>query len=213
MTEAGKINVIASDVSLMRFKEYTMKHKATHKIGTHPQLSCPVCEKRVSLASTRLEQMRVWLNTRHFQKTGDHMIEEALAGRFKEWACRNCESHKEALFPDYSKQNYGLGGPILFYNPKKMSCDTCKKEFIFEAADQKFWYEDLGFNYSSFTKNCYSCRKETRSQKLLHKKLAELLQADPKTAEQFEKLAEVYTKLGLNKKAENYLARARNKKR
>jgi hypothetical protein len=187
-----------------------MKHKAKYIIEEERKLYCPVCKKHVQERDTRLKQMEHWLDHKYFYKAGEYMMKEAMAGRFNEWACMDCERRKKALFPDYSKQNYGIGGPVMFYIPKDMNCDTCKKEFVFEAADQKFWYEDLGFNYSSYPKNCLSCRKDTRTQKMLHKQLADLLHADLKTPEQMEEIAEVYAKLSLNEKAENYLARARN---
>lgn len=187
-----------------------MKKIAKYKTEEKNKLLCPVCKEYVPLEHTRLKQIQEWLDTKWFYRGGEYMMQEIMAGRFKAWACMNCERKKRALFPDYSKQNYGYGGPILFYISKEMSCDTCEKEFIFEATDQRFWYEDLGFNEASYPKNCFDCRKETRHQKLLHKQLAELLHADPKTAEQLEAVAEVYKKLGITEKAVLFLARAKN---
>lgn len=189
-----------------------MKKIAKYKTEEKNKLVCPVCKEHVALEQTRLKQMQEWLDTKHFYKAGEHMLQEIMVGRFKDWACMNCEKKKRVLFPDYSKQNYGLGGPILFYISKEMSCATCKKEFVFEAEDQKFWYEDLGFNYSSYPKNCLSCRKETRLQKQRHKQLGELLSKDLKTPGHFEEIAEVYKQLGIVEKAELFLAKARNLK-
>lgn len=187
-----------------------MKKIANYKTEEKNKLHCPVCKEHVALERTRLKQMQEWLDTKHFYKMGEYMMQEAIAGRFKDWACIPCERKKSVLFPDYSKQNYGLGGPILFYFSKEMTCATCKKEFVFEAEDQKFWYEDLGFNDGSYPKNCLSCRKETRRQKQLHKKLGEWLNKDLKTPEHFEEIADVYKQLGILEKAALFLARAKN---
>lgn len=185
-----------------------MKRKAKYISKEQAQLVCPGCAEVVRPGRTRLQQMEGRMNAHWLN--GSSLVDKAIRKEFNDWACMDCEHAKRAIFPDYSKQNYGLGGPILFYITKVMNCDTCKNEFAFTAEDQKFWYEDLAFNYSSYPKNCLSCRKETRLQKMLHKQLAELLHAGPKTAEQFEEIAKVYTGLGLYEKAENYLARARN---
>lgn len=175
------------------------------------QLICPVCKKEVRPTLTRLQQMEGRMNARWLN--GSSLVEKAIKKEFNEWACIHCEHAKRAVFPDYSKQNYGLGGPILFYMTKEMNCDTCKKDFIFTAEDQRFWYEDLFFNDGSYPKNCLSCRKETRKIKALHKQLAELLHGDPKTAEQMAVIAKIYEQLGIEEKAKLYLARAKNLER
>ncbi|MES2133106.1 MAG: zinc-ribbon domain containing protein [Bacteroidota bacterium] len=190
-----------------------MKKIAKYITEEQRKLICPVCKTQVLLKQTRLKQVQDWLDTKWFYRGGEHMMQEIFAGRFKDWACMSCERNKRAVFPDYSKQNYGYSGPILFYISKNMTCQTCKKEFIFEATDQKFWYEDLGFNEASYPKNCFGCRRETRLQKLLHKQLAERLHAEPKTPEQLEEVAEIYIKLGITEKAELFLARAKNAKK
>ena len=190
-----------------------MKKIAKYKTEEKNKLLCPVCKEHVLLEHTRLKQMQEWLNTKWFYGGGEYMMQEIMTGRFKAWACMNCERKKRVLFPDYSKQNYGMGGPILFYISKEMSCNTCKKDFVFEAEDQKFWYEDLGFNEASYPKNCLTCRKETRHQKLLRKQLAELLHSELNTKEHFEKIAEVYKQLGITDKSTLFLARAKNKQK
>lgn len=193
--------------------EKAMKRKAKYIIQEQAQLVCPVCKEVVRPALTQLKRIADWLDTKWFFRGGEHFMQEVTSGKFRGWACIRCEHAKRAVFPDYSKQNYGLGGPILFYITKEMNCESCKKDFIFTAEDQRFWYEDLYFNYSSYPKNCLSCRKDTRKKKALHQQLAELLHDDPKTAERMRAIASVYEQLGIEEKAKLYRARAKNLER
>lgn len=190
-----------------------MRKTATYKKQEQGKLTCPVCKAPVSIEHTRIIQICEWLDTKLFYKPGAYLMQEVLAGKFKEWACISCEKTKKAIFPDYSKQKYGYGGPILFYISKNVSCISCKKEFTFEAEEQKLWYEDLSFNYCSFPKNCLECRKKIRFKKQLHKTLGDLLSSEPNTPEQLEEIAQIYQKLDLVNKAELFTARANNKKR
>ena len=41
------------------------------------------------------------------------IIKEARSRNYMDWACLTCETNRTAIFPDYKKQNYGYGGPIL----------------------------------------------------------------------------------------------------
>jgi hypothetical protein len=185
-----------------------MKRKPKYITKEQAQLICPCCQEVVRPALTRLQQMESRMDTRWLD--GSSLVDKAIKKEFNEWACMNCERAGRAIFPHYNKQNYGLGGPILFYITKEMNCETCKKDFTFTAEDQRFWYEDLYFNYSSYPKNCLSCRKETRQKKLLHKKLAELLHDDLKTADHMLAIAKVYEQLEIGEKAALYLTRAKN---
>lgn len=185
-----------------------MKRKPKYITKQKEELVCPVCAEIVRPRLTRLEQMESRMNP--YWLDGFSLVDKAIRKEFNEWACMSCERNGRAIFPNYTKQNYGLGGPILFYITKEMHCQTCKKEFTFTAEDQRFWYEDLYFNYDSYPKNCLSCRKDTRQKKLLHKQLAELLHNDPKTADQMAAIAQVYEQLGIEEKAALYSARAKN---
>lgn len=187
-----------------------MKRKAKYISKEEAQLLCPCCKEVVRPGRTRLQQMESGMNAGWLN--GSSLVDKAIRKEFNDWACLNCEHAKRAIFPDYSKQNYGYGGPILFYITKEMHCETCKKEFTFTAEDQKFWYEDLYFNYSSYPKNCLSCRKETRQKKMLHKQLAKLLHEKPETAGQMLAIASIYGQLGIEEKAQLYSARAKNLK-
>ena len=188
-----------------------MKKKAKYLLPETKELVCPLCKKKTQVEQTRLQQISIWLST-NFSYPADYYLKEAKAGRFKDWACRSCESNGHAIVPDYSKQNYGYGGPILMYVNKDLNCETCKKEFIFSAKEQKFWYEDLHFNYCAYPKSCAPCRKKIREPRILNTKLGKLLNSKDESLETLTAIADIYTKLGIQTKAEIFYARAKNKR-
>jgi hypothetical protein len=48
----------------------------------------------------------------------------------------------------------------------------CGDEFVFGAAEQKFWYETLGFRFESHATQCLACRRLRRSDRALERQLA-----------------------------------------
>lgn len=73
-----------------------------------------------------------------------------------------------ALRADVSQQNYSVC-PRHWYVDATLTCSRCSETFQFFAAEQKRWYEELGFHVESYAKNCPACRKIERTQKLLRK--------------------------------------------
>jgi len=51
---------------------------------------------------------------------------------------------------------------VSYYFDVKRNCLDCKKTFIFFAEEQKYWYEELGFNLSANSVRCFSCRKKRK---------------------------------------------------
>ncbi|HEY9844508.1 MAG TPA: zinc-ribbon domain-containing protein, partial [Candidatus Obscuribacterales bacterium] len=59
--------------------------------------------------------------------------------------------------------------PHYFYLDEPRRCVQCGQDFLFRAAEQKFWYETLKFNFHSTAIRCPACRRQRRSLKaLLH---------------------------------------------
>ncbi|MEO7113328.1 MAG: zinc-ribbon domain containing protein [Polyangiaceae bacterium] len=52
-----------------------------------------------------------------------------------------------------------MGGPIEVYGPIERTCRDCKQELVFSAAEQKHWYETLGFFIDATAVRCPACRK------------------------------------------------------
>ncbi|MCH2174573.1 MAG: zinc-ribbon domain-containing protein [Lentisphaeria bacterium] len=49
--------------------------------------------------------------------------------------------------------------PLENYYDCTVKCEYCKTNFEFTREEQKYWYEDLKFNLSSFPRLCKSCKK------------------------------------------------------
>jgi hypothetical protein len=52
--------------------------------------------------------------------------------------------------------------PKYFYVDEQRECVECGAEFLFEAKEQRFWYEQLQFNLESVAVRCRSCRAKRR---------------------------------------------------
>ena len=69
-----------------------------------------------------------------------------------------------AIRGDPSRQVYcpACHIPKYFYLDEKRECVECGNEFLFEATEQRFWYEQLQFNLHSVAIRCRSCRARRR---------------------------------------------------
>ena len=50
--------------------------------------------------------------------------------------------------------------PVTHFFDAARQCADCRSPFIFFAAEQKYWYEDLGFPLESDCIRCVPCRKK-----------------------------------------------------
>ena len=66
------------------------------------------------------------------------------------------------LWGEPAKQVFGMGGPALVFGPLERVCRDCAKAFAFSAAEQKHWYEELGFLLDSTAVRCAPCRTRRR---------------------------------------------------
>jgi hypothetical protein len=66
------------------------------------------------------------------------------------------------LWGDPSRQLFGLGGPAVMFGPPEKVCRSCREPFTFTAAEQKHWYEELGFLLDSTAVHCRQCRAARR---------------------------------------------------
>lgn len=80
----------------------------------------------------------------------------------------------EALRGDPSKQVFCSlhHVPKYFYVDEEQECVQCQESFVFEASEQRFWYETLKFNFTSVAIRCRKCRKRQRTERALHKQIA-----------------------------------------
>lgn len=76
------------------------------------------------------------------------------------WECLHI-NHASAIRADVSRQNYSVC-PRHWYVDATFKCSRCSETFCFTAAEQKRWYEELGFYVDSYPKNCPACRRNNR---------------------------------------------------
>ncbi|PZD71471.1 hypothetical protein C1752_06344 [Acaryochloris thomasi RCC1774] len=81
------------------------------------------------------------------------------------WECLHL-NHDSAVRADVSRQNYSVC-PRHWYVDATFKCSRCSEKFCFTAAEQKRWYEQLGFYVDSYAKNCPTCRHDDRKMKSL----------------------------------------------
>lgn len=62
--------------------------------------------------------------------------------------------------------------PKYFYVDEERQCVQCGENFTFQAAEQKYWYENLKFNFSSVPIRCLRCRRLRRSEHALREQIA-----------------------------------------
>jgi hypothetical protein len=80
--------------------------------------------------------------------------------------------------------------PVTHYFDAKRKCVDCARPFIFFAAEQKYWYEELGFPLESDCVRCVDCRKKQQGLELKRQRYEQLFQIQNRTPEQNLELAE-----------------------
>jgi hypothetical protein len=120
---------------------------------------------------------------------------EAVLGKAWPYGEMNAESARGRRVPntaieaDVSRQRPATV-PVTHYFDLQRVCRDCGRPFIFFAAEQKHWYEELGFPLESDCVRCVDCRKKQQKIKRLRKRYEELLAMADRTAEQTVELAE-----------------------
>ncbi len=67
--------------------------------------------------------------------------------------------------------------PRYFYLDQESTCRQCGEAFTFGAAEQKYWYETLKFNFRSVAIRCPSCRRRRRTARALQAQLSDSMAA------------------------------------
>jgi hypothetical protein len=129
------------------------------------------------------------------------------------WACDDCLGAGRALEAKPWLQVYGYGFPNFAYVDQPRSCEDCKKDFLFSASEQAFWYETLQFVAYSVPKQCPDCRKTRRKAKGVHLELGRIQAQFSGSVAELMQLADLYLELGNAAKALEHLRRAKNKTR
>src|SRR5262249_10185870 len=77
-----------------------------------------------------------------------------------------------AVRGDITRQVYCCDTPRYFYVDEPRTCVQCRRPFVFGAAEQKFWYETMRFNFASTAVRCVECRRQRRSDRALREQMA-----------------------------------------
>jgi hypothetical protein len=79
---------------------------------------------------------------------------------------------------------------VTHYFDAKRQCIDCRLPFIFFAAEQKYWYEELGFPLEADCVRCVVCRKKQQGLDLNRLRYEELCHVHDRTREENLELAE-----------------------
>lgn len=102
---------------------------------------------------------------------------------------KECRIPNTAICADISRQSPATV-PVTHCFDVMRQCHDCSKPFIFFAAEQKYWYEDLGFGLDSDCVRCAPCRKKQQGIARLREKYEELFHITDRTTEKNLEMAE-----------------------
>jgi hypothetical protein len=187
--------------------------------------TCPACGKRRDVDGQKLlraveaawfqREAAMYPPTSPFHPPADGMRGLALQGADDWfWACDRCIHAKRALKANVAKQNLGMGTPYAAYIDRPFRCEDCGAPSVFTAAEQRHWYETLGFLIWVYPKQCAPCRAGRRRKKRANRALAAALTGlDGRDPSQLEAVARLYDEIGAASKATTFRARATNRRR
>jgi hypothetical protein len=102
-------------------------------------------------------------------------------GQDADWRVISEPLPKGFLRGDASKQLFGMGGPEEVFGPLEKVCRDCRATFVFTAAEQKHWYETLGFFIDVTAVRCGGCRRARHTVERARRRYAKALQAAVET--------------------------------
>jgi Probable zinc-ribbon domain len=84
----------------------------------------------------------------------------------------------------------GYGPRVTHYSDLDRQCRRCKRRFIFFAAEQKYWCEELKFPDCSEARECVECRKALQDILEMRKRYEDLVKTRVRTEAQTMELVE-----------------------
>lgn len=96
---------------------------------------------------------------------------------------RACRIPNTAIAADLSRQSPATV-PVTHYYDVRRQCRECGRPFIFFAAEQKYWYEELGFALEADCVACVDCRKKQQGIERTRRRYEELFHVTDRTVEQ-----------------------------
>lgn len=180
-----------------------------------PFAQCPACRQpkhktEIQTAIALLEKAEKQ-GYKHYSKLKVDAYSSFINSDF-DWACDSCFAQKVIIEAKPSAQNY-CWQPHLVYFDKTFVCQTCSIDFVFDTAEQQFWYEELKFWHESIPNHCPNCRKEIRQLSIENKTISDILKKpipDISLAE-LERVVAIYTKWQKLERAKYYQSIIRKK--
>lgn len=96
---------------------------------------------------------------------------------------RECRIPNTAIPADLSRQAPATV-PVTHYYDVRRQCRECGRPFIFFAAEQQYWYEELGFALEADCVMCVDCRKKQQGIERKRQRYEELFHVTDRTIEQ-----------------------------
>lgn len=129
--------------------------------------------------------------------THEEVVARFEAATGKEWPyCDFGESREEirripetAIPADPSRQALPTV-PVTHYFDLERRCRDCKRQFIFFAEEQQYWYEQLGFGLESDCVRCTDCRRQHQAIQRQRKTYESLVHVEDRDEQQILTMAE-----------------------
>jgi hypothetical protein len=94
-------------------------------------------------------------------------------------------------------------GPTMYFDVLKV-CVDCGRHFIFYAAEQKHWLEDLGFSTAADCVRCIDCRKQQQSDERSHADYQRLLSKERRSLKDLSAFVSAALDLHRQRKLKSY---------
>ena len=184
---------------------------ATARIRQVKKVRCPCCGKQRAIAGLMRQEALIAAHnaTPWWAKPG---WTGGLAKTNElRWACAECLHARRAIPANPWLQTFCDHAPFLAYFDEVDNCHDCGKQFIFGAAEQRYWYEQLKFLVQSHPKHCPTCRRTRRQRSRAQAELVTVLKnLDQKDPVQLGNAAATMLAAGSRRKAAEFLRRAKN---
>ena len=112
-----------------------------------------------------------------------------IPSAFAQFGGRECLIFGTAIPADLGRQTKATV-PVTHYYDLDLECRDCGRRFIFFAEEQKYWYEELGFDLNSGCVRCHPCRKARHLAARWKSRFDELLHRSDRTIEESLEMAD-----------------------
>jgi hypothetical protein len=95
--------------------------------------------------------------------------------RKSHWQYAKATIYPESAIPARTELQKFASVARTWYVDILKTCVDCRRQFIFFAEEQRYWYEELQFDIGSDCVRCPECRKSARELKRRHKRYSALI--------------------------------------